>query len=75
MDAETVICFRMTSLFKNDEIMNTDTLNIVHKAMKMDLTKVVDWNKHPDLQHYPDPIPFKHRWDGMNEDYWKWISA
>lgn len=58
MDSETIICLQMDSLFKRGYLMKKDDLDYVYKAMRMDLSEVIDWDKSPELQHYPDPVPY-----------------
>ena len=42
---ENIVFVTMDSFFEKNKNMNKEELNMVHKAMKMDLSKVIDWNK------------------------------
>lgn len=57
VEADTIICFEIHSLFKKGCSMKKDELDYVYKAMRMDLTDVVNWDKSPELEDYPDPVP------------------
>lgn len=58
--------------------MIKDELDYVHKAMRMDLSDVIDWNKCSDFkQDYPDSIPYSSINNSQKEfeQYWKDVSS
>ena len=59
--------------------MDKKCLEIVHKAMRSDLSKIIDWKKSLDLKPYPEKIPFLYKRAELNgktnEEFWNEIAS
>lgn len=51
-----------------------DDLRIVQRAMKEDLSTIIDWDKSPEAMHiHPTPTPYHHK--GFDQKYWMDLSS
>jgi hypothetical protein len=57
-----MVSLQMTSNFEPNKPMSMDDLRIVQRAMKEDLSTIIDWDKSPEAMHiHPTPTPYHHK--------------
>jgi len=75
MDNETIICFQIDSFIEKGSKMKKDELDYVYKAMKLDLSEVIEnWDSSSE---YPDPIPYcliNYQSNDANDDVKNWMD-